>query len=201
MYHLPYRHVAVVLLCGLMAGCVVLAGGAAVTGVAVAYDRRTTGTIVEDRAIVMKAYQALRSDDEVREKTHINVTSFNTIMLLTGEAPNETLRDRAVKLVSNVDKVSRVYDEIAIMEPSSFASRSSDTLLATRVKTSLFTEHDLAPNVKVVTERGIVYLMGILTPEEADAATNIARTVRGVQKVVRLFEQYDSPAPETASAE
>jgi osmotically-inducible protein OsmY len=201
MLHLSYKHLGVILLCSLLSGCVVLAGGAAVTGVAVAYDRRTTGTIVEDRAIVMKAYQALRSDDEVREKTHVNVTSFNTIMLLTGEAPTEALRDRVMELVADVDKVSKIYNEIEIMEPTSFSSRSSDTLLATRVKTSLFGEMDLAPNVKVVTERGIVYLMGILKPEEAEAATNIARTVSGVQKVVRLFEQYDQPATETASTE
>lgn len=201
MRHSLFKLTGIILLCSLLSGCIALAGGAAVTGVAIAYDRRTTGTIVEDRAIVLKAYQALRSDDEVREKTHINVTSFNTIMLLTGEAPTEALRDRAMELVSDVDKVSKIYNEIAIMEPSSFGSRSSDTVLATRVKTSLFTEKDLAPNVKVVTERGIVYLMGILTPVEANAATNIARTVSGVQKVVRLFESYEDTMQETASTE
>jgi osmotically-inducible protein OsmY len=201
MHYLPYKHMVVILLCSLLNGCIALAGGAAVTGVAVAYDRRTTGTIVEDRTIVMKTYRALNSDDEVREKTHINATSFNTILLLTGEAPTEALRDRALALASGVERVSRIYNEIEVMEPSSFSSRSSDRLLATRVKTRLFGEENLAPNVKVVTERGIVYLMGILTPEEADTATNAARTISGVQKVVRLFEKHDEPISDTVSAE
>ena len=173
-------------------GCapVVVAGGA--TGAAVAYDRRTTGTIIEDQAIETKAWTAFWEDKEIRDNAHINVTSYNTIVLVTGEAPNEDLRKRIIDIVSNIEKVSHVYDELTIAAPSSYVSRYSDSVLTTKVKTKLLTLDNFdGTRVKVVTEKGIVYLMGLVTREEADRVTDPASKVGGVQKVVKLFQYTD----------
>lgn len=175
-----------------LSGCVAVAGGAVVTGAAVANDRRTSGTMVEDQSIELRAYSAIRKDTEVNEQTHINVTSYNQVVLLTGEAPTEELRQRVVEHVRGVREVKKVYNEIALAAPSSFGSRSSDTLITTKVKTKLFATSDLdATRIKVVTERGIVYLFGLLNTKDADRATEATRTVGGVQKVVKLFEPFE----------
>ena len=182
----------IALLCVWLSGCVAVAAGGAATGAVVAADRRTTGTFIEDQAIELKAIRALNNDSEINEQTHINVTSYNTIVLMTGEAPTKELRTQAVELVRHIPKVSKVYNEVAIAAPSSYMSRSSDTVITTKVKTKLFGEVGLeATQVKVVTERGIVYLLGLLNPQEATKATEAAREVGGVQKVVKLFQPYD----------
>lgn len=177
--------------CIWLGGCVAAAAGGAATGVVVASDRRTTGTVIEDQAIEIKAARALNSDTEIRDNTHLNVTSYNTIVLITGEAPSEELRKRAVEIVRHVDEVTKVYNEIIVAAPSSYMSRSSDTVITTKVKTKLFGQKGIdATKVKVVTERGIVYLLGLLDTEEAEIATEAAREVGGVQKVVKLFQPY-----------
>ncbi|MEX2517080.1 MAG: BON domain-containing protein [Gammaproteobacteria bacterium] len=183
---------ASLLIAVLLSGCVAVAGGAVVTGAAVANDRRTSGTMVEDQSIELRAYNAIRKDTEVNEQTHINVTSYNQIVLLTGEAPTEGLRQRVVEYVRSVREVKKIYNEIALAAPSSLGSRSSDTLITTKVKTKLFATRDLdATRVKVITERGIVYLFGLLSAGETDRATEATRTVGGVQKVVKLFEPFE----------
>lgn len=187
-----FKSSIIALLCIWLTGCVAVAAGGAATGAAVAADRRTTGTFIEDQAIELKAIRVLNNDTEINEQAHINVTSYNTIVLMTGEAPTKELRSRAVKLVRHIPKVSKVYNEVAIAAPSSYMSRSSDTVITTKVKTKLFGDVGLkATKVKVVTERGIVYLLGLLNPKEATKATEAAREVGGVQKVVKLFQPYD----------
>lgn len=178
----------------LVSGCGVLVVGGAATGVAIAHDRRTSGTVIEDEAIEIKAGQALGSDPEIKAQTHIDVTSYNLEVLLTGEAPSEELRDRAGYLVSRVEKVTRVYNEIVIAAPSAMSARSSDAWITTKVKTALIdvdVEGFDITRVKVVTERGVVYLMGLVTRKEAEAATDVVRRVGGVQRVVRLFQYLD----------
>ena len=166
---------------------VVVTGGA--TGATVAHDRRTTGTFIEDQAIELKANQRIYSDKELHEQTHLNVISYNTVVLVTGEAPTEELRSRAIEIVRNVPKVKHIHNEITIAAPSAMVSRSSDTLITAKVKTKLLTIKGFdGTRVKVVTENGIVYLMGLLTREESDVATDAARQVGGVQKVVKLFQ-------------
>ena len=176
----------------MLAGCAaaVVAGGA--TGAAVAYDRRTAGTILEDQAIETKAWQSFRPDKEINDNAHINVTSYNTIVLVTGEAPNAELKERIINIVRNIEKVSNVYDELTIAAPSSYVSRSSDSVITSKVKTELVAMDNFAgAHVKVVTEKGSVYLMGLLAHEEADRVTDVARKVGGVQKVVKLFQYTD----------
>lgn len=181
----------IVFICIWLSGCVAVAGGAVATGAVVANDRRTTGTFVEDQAIEIKAARELNSDTEIRDNTHISITSYNTVVLMTGETPSEDLRRKAVEIVRHVPAVTKVYNEIAVAAPSSYMSRSSDTMITTKVKTKLFGQEGLdATKVKVVTERGIVYLLGLLDEQEASIATEAARQVGGVQKVVKLFQPY-----------
>ena len=177
-------------------GCAAVVVGGAAAGANVAHDRRTTGTFIEDEAIELKSLKAIFEDKEVYKQTHLNVTSFNTIVLVSGEAPTEELRQRVIQIVRNIDKVSHVHNEISIAGPSSLMSRSGDTLITTKVKTKLIVEKNLdGTHVKVVTENGVVYLMGLLNREDADKATEIARQMGGVQKVVKLFQYSDKSDP------
>lgn len=184
------------LLIGLLAhlsGCAVVAiGGAGAAATATAIDSRTTGAQVEDQSIELKAYRALNADAELKEEAHLNVTSYNSVVLLTGETPTPALRRRAVALVKGIDKVTHIYDEIAIAAPSSLVSRSGDAYLTAKVKTRMFADEQLSGlKIKVVTEDGVVYLMGLVSRAEADRATDIARRTGGARKVVRLFQHTD----------
>ncbi len=185
-----YLLVCLILLSTLQQGCAPLvAGGAVATGVIVAKDPRTTGTIIDDKSIQFKAADAIHQDEILNGQVHINVTSYNGMVLLSGEAPTPEMRARAEELVQGIQKVRRVYNEITLAAPSSGLTRSSDTLITTKVKTRMLTEKNFdSGRVKVVTENGTVYLMGLLSHHEAAVATEISRNVSGVQRVVRLFE-------------
>lgn len=172
------------------AGGVVVAGGA--TGAAVAHDQRTAGSVVEDQAIELKVANAIRGDKELNEQSHINVTSYNGLVLLSGEAPAEALRKRAEEYARDTQKVRKVYNELVLAAPSSLMSRSGDTVLTTKVKTRMVAEKDFdATRVKVVTENGVVYLMGLVSRDQAAIATQIASETGGVQRVVTLYEYVD----------
>nr|VFJ72684.1 MAG: Osmotically-inducible protein OsmY, contains BON domain [Candidatus Kentron sp. FW] len=159
------------------------------SGAAVIHDRRTTGTLVDDQIIELKAFNSLRIDEDIRNQSHINVTCFNNTVLLSGETQSDLLRNRATDIVRKIPKVKMVYNEIAVIAPSSALSRSSDTWITGKVKTSLIANGKIdATRIKVVTERGIVYLMGLVTAQEADIATDTVRRVGGVQRVIKLFE-------------
>lgn len=190
--HVFYRLSVIALVVSTLHGCAAAVVGGGATAASIAVDRRTTGTIIEDQSIEFKASKLIYQNKELNDKTHINVTSYNMRVLMTGEAPSETLKQQAVDLVRGIDKVEHVYDEITIAAPSALLSRSSDSLITSKLKTRLIA--DKAVNgvaIKVVTEAGVVYLMGLVTRAEADAATNIARQTGGVQKVVKLFQYTD----------
>jgi osmotically-inducible protein OsmY len=182
------RLIALIFVLTLSHGCAAIFIGGAATGVNVAQDRRTTGTFIEDQAIELKSMDAILQDKEVSSQTHLNVTSFNTVVLVSGEAPTEELRQRAIQLVKNIEKVSHLHDEITIAGPSSLMSRSGDTLITTKVKSKLIAKTPNGMHIKVVTENGVVYLMGLLNREDASKATEITRQTGGVQKVVKLFQ-------------
>ncbi|MCK5497943.1 MAG: BON domain-containing protein [Gammaproteobacteria bacterium] len=179
----------------LLSGCtaaVVGAGAVAGTTASVAHDRRTTGTFIEDQAIELKAIKSFFSDKEIHDSSHLNVTSYNTVVLITGETPSEDIRQRIVNIVKTIPKVTHVYDELTIAAPSSWTSRSSDSLITSKVKTKLLTLKNFdGTRVKVVTEKGVVYLMGLLTRAESDVATRETQQTGGVQKVVKLFQYVD----------
>lgn len=175
-----------------LTGCALGVGaGAAATGAAVAYDRRSTGTMVDDELIEFKVIDAIRQDQELWNQIHLNATSYNNVVLLTGEAPTEKLRGRTGTLVGNISKVRTVHNEMAIASPSSMLSRSSDTWITGKVKTSMLTSDKKSAWIKVITENGSVYLMGLVTRAEANAATEIVRKVSGVQRVVKVFEYIE----------
>ena len=175
-------------LCGCAA--LVVTGGAA--GASMAIDKRTTGTIIEDEAIELKISEAFRKDKEIDNKAHWNAISYNTKVLLTGEAPNETLKRRMAELAMNVPKVTAVHNEITIAAPSSMMSRSSDTVITGKVKTKLLADKNTEGlSIKVATDKGVVYLMGLISRHQADLATDVVRQTGGVQKVVKLFEYTD----------
>jgi osmotically-inducible protein OsmY len=179
----------------LLSGCaavVIGAGVAAGATATVAHDRRTTGVFIEDEAIEQKALKSFSADKEIKDSSHINVTSYNTVVLITGETPNDDIRNRIVNIVREIQKVTHVYNEVTIAAPSSWTSRSSDSLITSKVKTNLLTVDDFdGTRVKVVTDKGVVYLMGIVTRSEADIATGEAQRTGGVQKVVKLFQYID----------
>ncbi len=176
----------------LTTGCgpMILAGGA--TGFAVVHDRRSAGTVIDDQTIEFEALGDLHADKELYRQAHVNVTSYNRVALLTGEAPTEALKNRAAEIVHGIEKVRRVHNEITLAAPSSFTSRSADTLLTGRVKAAMVGIKGFDPTrVKVVTENGVVYLLGLVTRAEAETATEAARTTSGVQRVVRIFEYVE----------
>lgn len=171
----------------LMSACApLILGGAMVGGAMVAVDRRTAGTQLEDEAIELKAGARAR---EVSPAGHINVTSYNRMLLVTGEVPSETDRKAVEQVVSRIENVRSVVNELAIAGNSALGVRSSDSLISGKVKASFIDAKDLqAQALKVTTERGVVYLMGLVTEREATRASDVARTISGVQKVVRVFE-------------
>lgn len=170
-----------------LSACAPLVVGGAVMGGMMATDRRTTGTQVEDEGIELRAVNRIR--ETLGDRAHVNVTSFNRQVLLTGEVP--TAQDRATvdQIVAGVNNVRSVVNDLAVMPNTSLGQRSNDVLITGKVRASFVDAKDVfASAYKVVTERNVVYLMGLVTPREATRATEIARGVGGVSKVVRVFE-------------
>ena len=175
-------------LAGAVSGCVpVVLGGAAATGTVLAVDRRTTGSQVEDEGIELRAGN--RINEAVGQGGHINVTSYNRQVLLTGEVPSEAFKQKVQATVAGTQNVNSVVNELAVMESSTLSQRSEDAYITGKVKASLIDAKDLfASTIKVVTERKVVYMMGRVTERESKRAAEIARGVSGVVKVVRVFE-------------
>ncbi len=180
--------VCVASLGSLLSACVPLViGGAAVGGALVVTDRRTSGTQLEDQGIELRALG--RINENLGTRVHVNVVSFNRQVLLTGEVPSAQDKQLVEQIVSQVENVRTIVNELAVLGASSLTQRSSDALITGKVKAAMVDSKDLFANAfKVVTERGVVYLMGRVTEREANRATDIARSTGGVQKVVRLLE-------------
>jgi len=170
-----------------LTGCFPLLVGGAAGGALVAMDRRTSGAQLEDEGIELRSMSRLR--DAIGSRARVSVTSYNRQVLLTGEVLNDNDRKLVEQVVSRVENVGGVVNELAIIDSPSLVQRSSDVLITGQIKALLIDAKDLyASAFKVVTERGTVYLMGRVTQREADRATEIARSARGVQKVVRILE-------------
>ena len=202
------RLAALVICIPLLAGCV----GAAVVGVGAGalmiVDRRASETYIADQGLELRA--ASRISDKYGDKVHVNVTSYNRMLLLTGEVPTAEIKADVEKIAAGVNDVKSISNELAIAGPSSFGVRSNDSYITSKVKARFIDTGKFSANVvKVVTEAGVVFLLGIVTQAEADAAVEIARTTGGVLKVVRVFEivspekaaamnTMSSPAPQAA---
>ena len=169
-------------------GCApALIGAGGVAAVASAEDRRTTGTQIEDEGIELRAGNRL--SERFGDKAHLNVTAFNRWVLVTGEAPDEPARAEVEKLAAAVPNVRGVSNEVQVAGVSSLTSRASDSFITSKVKARFVDARKFNPvHVKVVTEAGVVYLLGVVTEKEADDAVEVARTTGGVRKVVKIFE-------------
>ncbi|WP_118181814.1 BON domain-containing protein [Paraburkholderia phosphatilytica] len=172
-------------------GCILALGAAAGGGALVATDRRTVGSQTEDREIQVKALAQLHSD--LPDDSHVNVSVFNQRVLMTGEVPDEQSKQKADAIVRNITNVGSVANELAVQPSVDFSSRTNDSYLEGRVKTALIAEKGIsANNFKVVSERGIVYLMGLVTVDEGNRGADAASRVPGVMQVVKVF-QYIQP--------
>ena len=175
------------LLAAQLSACVPVIVGGAAAGGAVAADRRTSGIYVEDENIELKAVKHMETT--LGEAAHVNVTSYNRNVLLTGEVPNAAAKENAEAFVKGIQNVRAITNEIVIAPKTTISSRSNDTYLTSKVKTKFVTENQFPANiVKIVTENSVVYLLGIVNKTEADAAAEIARNTDGVDKVVKVFE-------------
>jgi osmotically-inducible protein OsmY len=170
-----------------LTGCVTAAVGGAAAGGAMAVDRRTAGIYVEDEGIELKSLKQIRST--LSNEAHINVTSYNLNVLLTGEVPNEEARVEAENITKAIENVRNVTNEIVVGPKSTLTDRANDAYITSVIKGKFVAEKNFAPNnVKVVTEANTVYLMGLVSTHEGNLAAEIARTTDGVAKVVKVFE-------------
>lgn len=182
--------ISTILLVASLSGCVpaALVIGATVGG-AVVYDKRDVKTMVQDRDSAQAAANLMSASPDLKTGTHISIATFDHIMLLVGQTETDTQRTQAYQIASQVKFVSRVYNEITVQKPISIWQRSKDSWITTKIKTEMLTKPGLhSTQIKVVTENGIVYLMGMLTPKQTELATDVARRVDGVREVVKVFE-------------
>ena len=205
------RNLAILALCTpVLAGCFGAAAVGVGTGALMLNDRRNSETFLSDQGMELRAGN--RISEKHGDNVHVNVVSYNRMLLLTGEAPSPEIKADIEKLASGVPGVKSISNELAIAGPSSLGGRSNDTYITSKVKARFVDAGKFSPNhVKVVTEAGVVFLLGIVTQTEANDAVEIARTTGGVQKVVRVFEVISTeqakaidnkpaPAPEAKPA-
>ncbi len=185
---------AIILLSFSLQGCIFVAGAAAGAAcVGAVYDHRKIEQIMQDQTITNQLSDKYKKDSELgSDDDHIDVTTFNQVVLLTGQTTDADLRTRAENMARSTDGVKRVYNQIAVKGPTSSLTRASDTWITTKIKTQMLATNGLkSSTIKVVTENGTVYLMGIVSHEQADIAVDIARQVSGVQRVVKIFQYRD----------
>jgi osmotically-inducible protein OsmY len=180
----------IIFLAASLQGCFPVVAAGAGAGVLMAQDRRTSGAYVEDGAIEAKAFD--RIGKQFKDSVHVNVTSFNRSVLITGEVPDNDTKAQIERIVSNILNVVKIHNELVVAGASSLTARSNDTLITSNVKMRFVGDKRFSANsIKVVTERNIVYLMGIVNHTEAQAAAEVASGSSGVSSVVTLFEYVD----------
>ncbi len=176
----------------LLQSCSGLIVAGAATGAVASQDRRTLPTQLEDQNIELKAINALFKNDSLWKDTNISVISYNSLVLLVGQAPTAELKNMVNQEVEKIAKVSKIRNQVRIAAPISFIARRNDDYLTSKVKSSMLFTGDLpSTKIKVVTENSEVFLMGLVTREEANQAVEVARSVSGVTKVVKIFEYID----------
>lgn len=187
------RLITLISLCLTLQGCIFAVGAVAgAAAIAVVYDHRTIKRAIEDTEIANKIVDKIHTVPALKKNSHVEVTVFNQVVLLTGETPTADLRDQVEVFAKTTEGVKRVYNQINVQGPTSTLTRTSDSWITTKIKSEMLANDDLrSGNIKVVTESGIVYLMGNVRHGQADIAVNIARQVNGVQKVVKIFQYTD----------
>lgn len=191
--NIDYKIILILFATSLLCGCAVAVLPIVGTTILLSEDRRTVGTVIEDQNIELKIANQLFIDQKIKGNSHVNVTSYEKIVLVTGEADTEEIKQRIIDIIRYIRHVEHVYDELTIAEPSSLVSRSKDTLLGLKAKTKLIQMKDInALHIKVVVEKGVIYLMGLVTKSEGEIATEYVRQISGVKQVVQLFEYIES---------
>jgi osmotically-inducible protein OsmY len=186
------RAITLMIIVAILQGCATAAVTGVAAGAAVAYDRRTAGSVIDDQGIEIKAAYAIFNNKSIYDHSHVNITSYNGIVLLTGEAVSEEVKQKVTNVVKHLPKVRRIHNELAIAAPSALPSRSNDVWLDSKINTKLLgNKNTNAYHVKVVVERGYVYLMGLVTHSEGEHAVSVAKNTGGVLRVVKLFEYTD----------
>jgi len=171
-------------------GCFPVIAIGAGAGVLMAQDRRTSGAYVEDQAIEAKAFD--RIGKQFKDSVHVNVSSYNRNVLITGQVPNNEAKTQVERIVANILNINKIYNELTVAGNSSLSSRSNDALISSNVKLRFLGDKRFSANsIKVVTENGSVYLLGIVTHQEASAASAVASGSQGVSRVVEFFEYAD----------
>lgn len=170
--------------------CIFVAGAAAgAAAVAIVYDHRTISSSLHDASLGNRIAEKIKFVPELHYESHIEVTVFNRVVLLTGETPNPYLRAQAEEIAKSFREATRVYNQITIQGPTSTLTRTSDSWITTKIKGELLTAENLSSSsIKVITENGVVFLMGTVTRQQAEMAVDISRQVAGVQKVVKIFQ-------------
>ncbi len=187
-YYTPFW-LSIIIATPFLVGCVPMfaVGTAAGTGAYISEDRRTSGMFIEDEGIELKGARHIHQ--QYGDHVHINVTSYNRIVLLSGEVPTAAIRADVEKLMMGVENVRKIYNELVIAANTTLASRSNDTLITSKVKARFLAERKFQINhIKIVTENEVVFLLGVVTRQEADNAAQIASSTAGVKKVVKAFE-------------
>lgn len=175
----------------LLSACipVMLVAAGATVGGALIYDKRNVKTMTEDRDMASTLLKQINDDPELRKDTHITIAAFNNVLLITGQATTDASRDRIFQMANKMPHLKRVYNEVSIEPPTSTSVRANDSWITTKVKSKMLAEKGLTSSqIKVVTENKVVYLMGVVTRKQADLAADVASSVAGVAKVVRVFE-------------
>ncbi len=184
---MAFKTIIIALLVSFLTGCVAAVVAGAAGGLAV-YDRRTVTMLEKDTRIFHVVHTDIVTDRRFRN-TRIVVSSFNEVVLLVGQAPVASLREVAEKIAKNTRYVQRVYNQITVGHPISLVQQSKDTLITGQVRSKMLTQKGLASgSIRIITENATVYLMGIVTPAQANLAANVARHVEGVKKVVKVFQ-------------
>jgi len=191
----PGKRIAALILAAalpVLAGCVpVLLATATVTAVDVSLDRRTTGAYIDDNLLEFRLRGQVRQDESLGDAVNISVTSFNGIVLLTGEVNTDEQRRRAGEIVQADVSTRKVVNELELAGKTNVIGRANDALLTSKVKAQLIKDENTSPTIKVVTEHGKVYLLGLVTQAEAEAAVESARAVSGVTHIVKVFEYIE----------
>lgn len=185
-----------IVIASLLSGCLaaVATGAAAGAAGAIAYDRRSAGTVIDDQNIEFKIRHSVTTFKPVnlQKNTHLSVTSYNNAVLLVGQVPDEVVKEKIGELAADTDQVRKVYNQLQIMPPTSLSQRSKDTWITTKIKSNSIFGREIDPlRTKVITENNVVYLMGIVSHEEAEKLTNVARKTNGVERVIRVFDYND----------
>jgi osmotically-inducible protein OsmY len=180
---------SILILSTLLQGCVAVVAGTAATSVMVAQDRRTAGTILEDKTIQLKALNVIKDTVDADPRVHVTPVSFNNRVLLVGQAPSRRIRAEIEQGVRSIHKIKHLHNEITVADVTPLKVRSVDSWITTKIKSEMaLTKEIQTGRIKVTTEDGVVYLMGIVKANEDEIAVDIARHTKGVHKVVKIFE-------------